>query len=94
MLIIIRAITCCKDYAVIHHNSELDNGEVLTLINSARISLQLPVDLLCEVEDLTIASPATVSLCVMIHFETSIIAYNPYLTFRVQRFITSHTSRN
>ena len=73
MLVIIKAITCCKDYAVIYHNAEIDNGEVPTLINSARISLQLPGDLLFEAEDLTIISPTTVSLCVIIYFEIYII---------------------
>ena len=70
-------------------NSVLDDNKVLTLINSARISLPPPVGLLFEVEDLAVASPATVSRCGMIYFEISTIGYRPYLTSWMQRFLTN-----
>ncbi|EAX96997.1 Dynein heavy chain family protein [Trichomonas vaginalis G3] len=70
-------------------NSVLDDNKVLTLINSARISLPPPVSLLFEVEDLAVASPATVSRCGMIYFETSTIGYKPSLTSWMNRVITN-----
>jgi dynein heavy chain len=75
-------------------NSVLDDNKVLTLINSSRISLPPEVSLLFEVEDLAVASPATVSRCGMIYFETAALGYKPYLNSWMARTITNERHKN
>lgn len=62
-------------------NSVMDDNKVLTLINGERISMPEQVSLLFEVEDLAVASPATVSRCGMV--------YNDYVDLGWQPFVDS-----
>lgn len=52
-------------------NSLLDDNKVLCLSNNERISLGNQVRMMFEVDDLSQASPATVSRCGMIYFDPS-----------------------
>ena len=75
-------------------NSVLDDNKVLTLINSSRIALPPEVGLLFEVEDLAVASPATVSRCGMIYMDVKSLGYKPYLESWVTRTLVHERHRN
>lgn len=75
-------------------NSVLDDNKVLTLINSSRIALPPEVGLLFEVENLAVASPATVSRCGMIYMDVSSLGYKPYLESWIQRTLVVERHRN
>ncbi|XP_054274165.1 dynein axonemal heavy chain 2 [Macrosteles quadrilineatus] len=61
-------------------NSVMDDNKVLTLINSERITMPEQVSLLFEVEDLAVASPATVSRCGMIFNDYKDFGWEPYVS--------------
>jgi dynein heavy chain len=60
-------------------NSVLDDNKLLTLNNGDRIKLTENVRLLFEVENLAVASPATVSRAGMIYMDVDELGYGPYL---------------
>jgi len=60
-------------------NTVLDNNKILTLLNGDRISLPDEVKLLFEVTDLKNGSPATVSRCGMVYFDTKELGWKAYI---------------
>uniref|UniRef100_A0A8C4S375 Dynein axonemal heavy chain 2 n=1 Tax=Erpetoichthys calabaricus TaxID=27687 RepID=A0A8C4S375_ERPCA len=66
-------------------NSVMDDNKVLTLINGERISMPEQVSLLFEVEDLAVASPATVSRCGMVYTDYSDLGWKPYVQSWIEK---------
>ncbi len=60
-------------------NSVLDDNKLLTLNNGDRIALSPGVRLLFEVENLAVASPATVSRAGMIYMDIDELGWKPYI---------------
>lgn len=60
-------------------NSLMDDNRVLTLINGDRISLSESASLLFEVEDLAMATPATVSRASIVYCDFKEFGVMPYL---------------
>ena len=69
-------------------NTVLDDNKVLTLLNGDRINLPPQVGLVFEVEDLAVASPATVSRAGMVFLNLNDLGWAPYfqswLTLKVK----------
>jgi dynein heavy chain len=61
-------------------NSVLDDSKLLTLNNGDRIALSPSVRLLFEVENLAVASPATVSRAGMIYVDIDELGWRPLMT--------------
>lgn len=60
-------------------NSVLDDSKLLTLNNGDRIALTTNVRLLFEVENLAVASPATVSRAGMIYMDIEEMGWTPFI---------------
>lgn len=54
-------------------NTVLDDNNILCLANSERIKLKHTLKMVFEVEDLAVASPATVSRCGMLYLPSDIL---------------------
>jgi len=65
-------------------NSVLDDNKLLTLTNGDRIALSPNVRLLFEVENLAVASPATVSRAGMVYMDIDDLGWEPYMTMWIQ----------
>lgn len=66
-------------------NSVLDDSKLLTLNNGDRIALSPNVRLLFEVENLSVASPATVSRAGMIYMDIDELGWEPYVSMWIQK---------
>ncbi|OHT05113.1 Dynein heavy chain family protein [Tritrichomonas foetus] len=71
-------------------NSLLDDNKVLCLSNNERISLGNHVRLMFEVDDLSQASPATVSRCGMIYFDPSTLPWEAISDSWMQKMPEEH----
>uniref|UniRef100_A0A7N8YMF0 Dynein, axonemal, heavy chain 6 n=1 Tax=Mastacembelus armatus TaxID=205130 RepID=A0A7N8YMF0_9TELE len=65
-------------------NTVLDDNKMLCLANSERIKLTPSIHMMFEVQDLAVASPATVSRCGMVYIDPDELKWMPY----VQTWIT------
>lgn len=66
-------------------NSVLDDSKLLTLNNGERIALSNNVRLLFEVQNLDVASPATVSRAGMIYMDIDELGWDPFMTMWIKQ---------
>uniref|UniRef100_A0A8C3ADL9 Dynein axonemal heavy chain 6 n=1 Tax=Cyclopterus lumpus TaxID=8103 RepID=A0A8C3ADL9_CYCLU len=60
-------------------NTVLDDNKMLCLANSERIKLTPSIHMVFEVQDLAVASPATVSRCGMVYIDPNELKWMPYV---------------
>ena len=66
-------------------NSVLDDNKLLTLTNGDRIALSPNVRLLFEIENLAVASPATVSRAGMVYMDLEELGWEPYMAMWIKQ---------
>ncbi|EGV93207.1 Dynein heavy chain 6, axonemal [Cricetulus griseus] len=69
-------------------NTVLDDNKMLCLANSERIKLTPQIHMLFEVQDLKVASPATVSRCGMVFVDPDELKWMPYVKTWMDRMST------
>lgn len=67
-------------------NTVLDDNMTLCLANGERIKLKPSMHILFEVQDLKVASPATVSRCGMVYLTPSELGWKPYVHKWIKTF--------
>uniref|UniRef100_A0A5F8HIF6 Dynein axonemal heavy chain 6 n=1 Tax=Monodelphis domestica TaxID=13616 RepID=A0A5F8HIF6_MONDO len=68
-------------------NTVLDDNKMLCLANSERIKLTPQIHMMFEVQDLRVASPATVSRCGMVFVDPEELKWLPYVLTWKQNFL-------
>ena len=71
-------------------NTVMDNNKQLTLINGDRIKMTNQMALVFEVQDLSVASPATVSRAGMVYVDIIDLGWNPYVTSWLERLFSNN----
>jgi dynein heavy chain len=72
-------------------NTVLDDNMTLCLANGQRIKLRLPMRILFEVQDLAVASPATVSRCGMVYLTYEELGWRPFVRTWLYTFFDDET---
>ncbi|XP_038058163.1 dynein heavy chain 6, axonemal-like isoform X3 [Patiria miniata] len=67
-------------------NTVLDDNKMLCLANSERIKLSNSIHMVFEVQDLAVASPATVSRCGMVYIDPGELKWMPYVQTWITQF--------
>jgi len=75
-------------------NTVLDDNMTLCLANGQRIKLRAQMRILFEVQDLAVASPATVSRCGMVYLTYDELGWRPFVKTWIYKFFTDDTILN
>ena len=75
-------------------NTVMDNNKQLTLINGDRIQMSSHMSLVFEVQDLAVASPATVSRAGMVYVDVLDLGWRTYVKSWLERMFENETERN
>ena len=67
-------------------NTVLDDNMTLCLANGQRLKLRHQMRMLFEVQDLAVASPATVSRCGMVYMTPEDLSWRPYIKSRIATY--------
>jgi dynein heavy chain len=68
-------------------NTVLDDNMTLCLASGERIKLRKELRIIFEVQDLAVASPATVSRCGMVYMTPNDLSWKAYYNYWVNNFI-------
>uniref|UniRef100_F7E4I9 Dynein axonemal heavy chain 6 n=1 Tax=Ornithorhynchus anatinus TaxID=9258 RepID=F7E4I9_ORNAN len=74
-------------------NTVLDDNKMLCLANSERIKLTPQIHMVFEVQDLKVASPATVSRCGMVYVDPDELKWFPYVQTWMKNISTKEQAR-